>query len=377
MKSRHRTKASWSSRAARQSSQPVTACGQERGAGGQTSSFNQLMTELAPSSTASSSNTALQEGKRGSFTQDSHGNGNHLLVLQADPTQEAPKQKMEGSGHPPGRRDALTPRCSAVLPLLSAASAVEPFSSRRWTQSTWPFMIASISGVLHGVGGEAAVGRVGLAISWAAALPSPAPPPPHDTSPEKPRPHSLAVDVHDVGDVRPLPAVYQEVQGIGVPVGSWGRRARRGVTHTHTRAHGWVPSSQPPPQTKGTGSCSAARHTWPSELVMRLLSYSTDQHVHRLSWKHVRAQAAGVLPPTRCWAAWTLGCCRRIAAPAPSIAPRRSPARQPGKGAPPAPPGSGHAPSPPPAPSALRHLRRGEGSTSSSSPSPGRRRRGW
>lgn len=180
MKSRHRTKASWSSRAARQSSQPVTACGQERGAGGQTSSFNQLMTELAPSSTASSSNTALQEGKRGSFTQDSHGNGNHLLVLQEDPTQEAPKQKMEGSGHPPGRRDALTPRCSAVLPLLSAASAVEPFSSRRWTQSTWPFMIASISGVLRGEGrGSSGESGLGNQLGCSAALSCPPATPRH------------------------------------------------------------------------------------------------------------------------------------------------------------------------------------------------------
>lgn len=43
----------------------------------------------------------------------------------------------------------LTPRCSAVLPLLSAASTVDPFSSKRWTQSTWPFVIANINGVLR------------------------------------------------------------------------------------------------------------------------------------------------------------------------------------------------------------------------------------
>ena len=60
--------------------------------------------------------------------------------------------RAEAAGLParPGPRGALTPRCRAVLPLLSAASAVDPFSSSRWTQSTWPFMIASISGVLRG-----------------------------------------------------------------------------------------------------------------------------------------------------------------------------------------------------------------------------------
>lgn len=79
----------------------------------------------------------------GSFTEDSCSKRNPLLVLQEASAQED-EQKLQGP------RDALTPRCRAVLPLLSAASAVDPFSSRRWTQSTWPFMIASISGVLQG-----------------------------------------------------------------------------------------------------------------------------------------------------------------------------------------------------------------------------------
>lgn len=179
----------------------------------------------------------------------------------------------------PGPRDALTPRCRAVLPLLSAASAVDPFSSRRWTQSTWPFMIASISGVLQG--GEAAGRRVGLEISCVQALPSlPCPSCPargltlcHTDPKRNIRTNSLAVDVHDVGDVCPLPAVYQEMQGISVPVGSWRQHTRKGgVTHTYR----WVRSFQPPPQTKGRGSCPAARHTWLSKFVMWLLGYRTD-----------------------------------------------------------------------------------------------------
>lgn len=44
---------------------------------------------------------------------------------------------------------SLTPRWRAVQPRRSAASAVDPFSSSRCTQSTWPFMMASISGVLQ------------------------------------------------------------------------------------------------------------------------------------------------------------------------------------------------------------------------------------
>lgn len=181
MKSRHRTKASWSSRAARQSSQPVTACGQERGAGGQTSS-DQLTTEPAPSSTAPSSNTALQEGKRGSFTQDSHCKQKPPPCPPSRPHAGGPRAEAVGLWAP---RDALTPRCSAVLPLLSAASAVEPFSSRRWTQSTWPFMIASISGVLHG-GERQQRGEWAGAISWAPALPSPAPATPQHIPGESP-----------------------------------------------------------------------------------------------------------------------------------------------------------------------------------------------
>lgn len=175
----------------------------------------------------------------------------------------------------PGPRDVLTPRCRAVLPLLSAASAVDPFSSRRWTQSTWPFMIASISGVLQG--GEAA----GLGNQPRSSIaPSPLSQPPRKgltpchTEPKRNIPiNSLAVDVHDVGDVCPLPAVYQEVQGIGVPVGSWRQRRRKGgITHAFRR----VPSFQPPPQTKGRGSCPAVRHTWLSKFVRWLPGYRID-----------------------------------------------------------------------------------------------------
>lgn len=91
-----------------------------------------------------------------------------------------PQAEDGGLRAPPGRRDALTPRCSAVLPLLSAASAVEPFSSRRWTQSTWPFMIASISGVLRGEGrGSSGESGLGNQLGCSAALSCPPATPRH------------------------------------------------------------------------------------------------------------------------------------------------------------------------------------------------------
>lgn len=165
------------------------------------------------------------------------------FVLQAASAQED-EQKLQGP------RDALTPRCRAVLPLLSAASAVDPFSSRRWTQSTWPFMIASISGVLQ-EGEAAGLGnqlRSSIALSPLSQPPRKGDPVPHRS--HRKHPNSLAVDVHDVGDVCPLPAVYQEVQGISVPVGSWRQGTRKGgVTHTYRR----VPPFQPPPQNQRKG----------------------------------------------------------------------------------------------------------------------------
>lgn len=122
---------------------------------------------------------------------------------------------------------------------------------------------------------------MGLEISWVQVLPSlPCPSHPASgltpchTDPERNiQTNSLAVDVHDVGDVCPLPTVYQEVQGISVPVGSCRQCMRKGgVTHMYR----WVPSFKPPPQTKGRGSCPAARHTWLSKFVMWLLGYRID-----------------------------------------------------------------------------------------------------
>lgn len=51
----------------------------------------------------------------------------------------------------------------------------------------------------------------------------------HGLPPQRPLGNSLAMDVHDVGDVSPLPAVNQEMQGIRVPVGSWGARGELGM----------------------------------------------------------------------------------------------------------------------------------------------------
>lgn len=79
---------------------------------------------------------------------------------------------------------------------------MDPFSSSRCTQSTWPFMMASISGVLQRGQGKGE-GLVGLGTL-------------HPT----PSPHSLSIGIHDIRDVSAFPTVDQQVQGISVARGS-------------------------------------------------------------------------------------------------------------------------------------------------------------
>lgn len=219
MKSRHRTKASWSSRAARQSSQPVTACARREDKVRPPSIIQQQSYPLLPQLP---SQTLLFRKRNWALSPRTLvAIGNTCLSSKQPLCRRHQSRSCRAPGTP---RDALTPRCRAVLPLLSAASAVDPFSRRRWTQSTWPFMIASISGVLWG--GD------GLALCWAQVLPSSLPHHPAMQPQRNTETNSLAVDVHDIGDVCPLPAVYQEVQGISIPVGSW-RQQKKRVTNPH------------------------------------------------------------------------------------------------------------------------------------------------
>lgn len=79
---------------------------------------------------------------------------------------------------------------------------MDPFSSSRCTQSTWPFMMASISGVLQR-GQENGEGLAGMGTL-------------HPT----PGQHSLSIGIHDICDVSSFPTVDQQVQGISVARGS-------------------------------------------------------------------------------------------------------------------------------------------------------------
>lgn len=79
---------------------------------------------------------------------------------------------------------------------------MDPFSSSRWTQSTWPFMMASISGVLRR-GQEKGEGLQG-----------------QEKLHPAPGPHSLSIGIHDICDVSSFPTVDQQVQGISVARGS-------------------------------------------------------------------------------------------------------------------------------------------------------------
>lgn len=133
------------------------------------------------------------------------------------------------------------------------------------------------------------VGRRGLGTALRSGA---APRPDHhpETQPQrKAQENSLAVDVHDIGDVCPLPAVYQEVQGISVPVGSC-RQQRKGVTNPHRRV--------PPSSCHHSQRCRlvlSSRAHVAEQTHYRVARLQGRQHTHTLSWKHVCAEAAGVL----------------------------------------------------------------------------------